>query len=91
MLALVSLFVGAFVVAVCAIWLYRVMFGVQNYQTRTVGKKRSSSAMKPSAKQGFFSLKRKSAKKAQAPKAQISKARPQLRAANGANKVPWGW
>lgn len=86
MLALVSLFIATFLVAVCAIWLYRVVFGVQNYQSSTVGRRRSANSMKLSAQQGYISLKRKSAKKGRS-----SKVRPNMRAANGANKVPWGW
>jgi hypothetical protein len=42
--------------------------------------------MKLRAQQGYISLKRKPAKKDRS-----SKVQPNLRAANGANKVPWGW
>ena len=91
MLALITLFLAALLVAVCSIWLYRAMFGAQNYQSSTISKVRRINSKKSGKKQGFFSLKRKSAKKAQSSETRASKARPPFRTVNGGNKVPWGW
>ena len=87
MLALVSLFLATFVVASIVIWLYRMFFGVQNYEGSTVMRNRSGSTMKLSSQQGYISLSRKSAKDVRKKKAQPKN----VRVASGANKVPWGW
>ena len=92
MLALVTMFLLAFMVAVAAIWLYRQVFGVQNYEGRTVGGKRGGNTVTLAAKKGFFSFKRKTAKPSRtARSSRTIKARPKLSPASGKNKVPWGW
>lgn len=92
MLALVTMFLLAFMIAAAAIWLYRLVFGVQNYQGSTVGRKRGGGTMTLRAQKGFLSLKRKAAKPSRSAKSSRTvKARPKLSAASGKNKVPWGW
>ena len=91
MLTLVSLFLATFLVAALVIWLYRMFFGVQNYDSKAISKKRSRSSMKLGAQQGYVSLARKSQKGSRSANGAKVKAKPGLRVASGGNKVPWGW
>lgn len=90
MLALVSMFLATFVISAIVIWVYRIFFGVQNYEGRTVGKKRAGGTMKLSAQQGYISLRRKSDKQTRRSSARTVKPKAR-RVAAGGNKVPWGW
>ncbi len=76
MLALVSIFLGTFAVAAFVIWVYRSLFGVQNYEGSNAAKKRSGGSMKLGAKQ----------KTSGKVKARVGK-----RITNGRDSVPWGW
>jgi len=90
------MFLAAFVVAALVIWLHRMFFGVQNYEGKTVLKKRSGGSMKLGAQQGYISLGRKSEKASRKTQSKPAKAKPVKaklgsRVASGGNKVPWGW
>lgn len=86
MLTLVTLFLVTLVVATAVIWVYRLMFGVQNYESGTAGKKRGDGSVRLRSQRGYVSLKHKSEKPAR-----TLKGRPELSPASGKNKVPWGW
>lgn len=86
MLALGSIFLATLLIAALVIWVYRLLFGVQNYEGSTAARRRVGGSMKLGAQQGYITLGRKSQKAS--PKA---KARPGLRVSGNANKVPWGW
>lgn len=92
MLALVSLFLLTFMIAAAVIWLYRLVFGVQNYEGSTVGKSRARNTIVVNSQKGFLSFLRKPVKPSRTVKSSRTvKASRKLSPASGKNKVPWGW
>ena len=86
MLALITIFLGTFLIAAVAIWLYRLIFSWKGANYRLVGRSRSSMMMKLSAQQGYITLSPQSKKVSQAPARHVK-----LRSVRGGVKAPWGW
>ena len=86
MLALVTLFLGTFLIAAAAIWLYRLIFSWNGADYRLVGRPRNTMMMKLSAQQGYITLAPQSKKNSQAPARYVK-----LRTVRGGVKAPWGW
>jgi len=67
MLALITIFLGTFLISAVAIWLYRLIFSWKGVNYRLVGRPRNTMMMKLSAQQGYITLAPKSKKNSQAP------------------------
>lgn len=86
MLALVTIFLATFMIAILAVWIYRLLFGLVNRNTAVVGRQRRTTMMKLSSQQGYISLVPGSLKTTQQPARRIV-----LNKSRGGIKAPWGW
>lgn len=86
MLAMITIFVATFLVAVTVIWLYRSIAGWQGFANSVASPDRQTknmrSNMKLSAQQGFISMFSSSREAARSKK---------LRSPKDGIKAPWGW
>ena len=86
MLALVTIFLATFLLAVLAVWVYRLLFSWTNKNLAVVGRRRRS-LTQLSAQQGYISLVPESFK----PKKRQPMRRHVLSRTRGGLKAPWGW
>mgnify|MGYP001813139412 CR=1 FL=1 len=86
MLALITIFLATFLIAVTVIWLYRSIAGWQGFSDGVGSRKQQTKNMRPnmklSAQQGFISMFSSSREVARAKK---------LRSPKDGIKAPWGW
>ena len=86
MLALITIFLATFLVAVTVIWLYRSIAGWQGFTDSVQGRKTQTKNPRPnmklSAQQGFISMFSSSREAARSKK---------LRSPKDGIKAPWGW
>jgi len=86
MLALVTIFITTFLVAVAAVWLYRLVFGWKGFDHTLNGRPRMTIKMKLNAQQGYITLVPSSRKTSQKPVRLMT-----LYTGRGGLKAPWGW
>ena len=83
MLGLVTIFLATFLIAMTAVWLYRLVFSWKGLNHSLVGRRRTTMKMKLSGQQGYISL---------APRSTDNSAKfVRLRSVRGGVKAPWGW
>jgi len=82
MLALISIFLGTFLIAAIAVRLYRAVAGWQGFRQVLVGREKKTTRTTLKAQMGYITLMAAPRQKARAIR---------LRSPKGGIKTPWGW
>ena len=82
MLALVTIFLGTFLIALVVVRLYRAVAGWQGFKQGVVGREGKASRMTLKAQMGYITLLSASRQEAKSVR---------LRSPKGGIKAPWGW